>query len=102
LTLLALVSVLALGLALAAGAAQAQAGEALSPRTSIALRSDPFVQLGEKLTALVTDESGLGSFGSAVAISADGSTARRATPAGAERLGCSRAKARRGRSRAKS
>ncbi len=42
---------------------------------SIALRADPFVQLGEKLTAAVTGESGLGSFGSAVAISADGTTA---------------------------
>jgi hypothetical protein len=58
-----------------AGSAQAQAGERPAPQVSIALRSDPFVQLGEKLTALVTDESGLGSFGSAVAISADGSTA---------------------------
>jgi FG-GAP repeat len=75
LTLLALVSVLALVLTLAAGAAQAQAGESPAPQVSVALRSNPFVQIGEKLTALLTDESGLGSFGSAVAISADGSTA---------------------------
>jgi hypothetical protein len=66
---------LALLAILGAGPVQAQTGESSAPQVSIALRSDPFVQLGEKLTALVTDESGLGSFGSAVAISADGSTA---------------------------
>jgi FG-GAP repeat len=66
---------LALLATLGAGAVQARAGERPAPQVSVALRSDPFVQLGEKLTALVTDESGLGSFGSAVAISADGSTA---------------------------
>jgi hypothetical protein len=66
---------LALLAVLGAGPVQAHTGEARAPQASIALRSDPFVQLGEKLTALVTDESGLGSFGSAVAISADGTTA---------------------------
>jgi hypothetical protein len=65
---------LALLAILGAGPVQAQAGERPAPQASIALRSDPFVQLGEKLTALVADESGLGGFGSAVAISADGST----------------------------
>ena len=66
---------LALLAILGAGPVRAQSGERPAPQASIALRSDPFVQLGEKLTGLVTDESGLGSFGSAVAISADGSMA---------------------------
>jgi hypothetical protein len=66
---------LALLAIIGAGPVRAQAGEPSAPQLSIALRADPFMQLGEKLTALVTDESGLGSFGSAVAISADGATA---------------------------
>jgi hypothetical protein len=56
-----------------AGPVRAQTGEAAAPRVSVSLRADPFVQLGEKLA--VAGESGLGGFGSAVAISADGTTA---------------------------
>lgn len=58
-----------------AGPVRAQPGAAVAPQASVALRADPFVQLGEKLTAAVTGESGLGGFGSSVAISADATTA---------------------------
>ncbi|HXP37240.1 MAG TPA: hypothetical protein VN817_05690 [Solirubrobacteraceae bacterium] len=58
-----------------AGPVRAQGAAAAAPQVSIALRADPFVQLGEKLAVTIAGESGLGGFGSAVAISADGSTA---------------------------
>jgi hypothetical protein len=68
--------VLSLALLAIAGAGPVRAAELpAAPQVSVALRADPFVQLGEKLTAAVTGESGLGGFGSAVAISADGTTA---------------------------
>jgi hypothetical protein len=57
------------------GSVRAQTATAVGPQVNVALRGDPFAQLGDKLTAAVTGESGLGSFGSAVAISADGTTA---------------------------
>jgi FG-GAP repeat protein len=58
-----------------AGPVRAQAGAEAAPQASIALRADPFAQLGEKLAATIAGESGLGGFGSAVAISGDGMTA---------------------------
>jgi FG-GAP repeat len=73
--LLALALLLTLGLAFGAVAARVQAAGSPSPQASVVLRVDPFVQLGEKLTAAVTGESGLGGFGFTVAISADGKTA---------------------------
>src|ERR1700759_4766081 len=58
-----------------AGPVRAQAGAEAAPQVSIGLRADPFAQLGEKLAVTITGESGLGGFGSAVAISGDGMTA---------------------------
>jgi hypothetical protein len=66
---------LLVALGIAAGPADAQAAGAPAPHASIALRADPFLQLGEKLTAALAGESGLGGFGADVAIAADGNTA---------------------------
>ena len=75
LSLAALALLGALGLGAPVGSARAQGGGSPSPRASILLRADPFVQLGEKLTGVATGESGLAAFGADVAISADGNTA---------------------------
>ena len=74
---LALLVALALVLApmLGAGSARAQAGRADSPNASVLLRVDPFLPLGEKLTAAATGEGGLMGFGADVSISAAGDTA---------------------------